>query len=75
MTKIFASIFIVVAGSLATAAQTAFIRINQAGYLPSDKKIAIAFADTSITGQFLIRTAETKAVVFAGNVHAVTKPD
>ncbi|MGH7782700.1 MAG: glycoside hydrolase family 9 protein, partial [Candidatus Binatia bacterium] len=74
-TKIFASIFMVGMASLAAFAQTAFIRVNQAGYLSSDKKVAIAFSNTPIEDGSLVRIAESKSVVFAGSLRAVPKPD
>ncbi len=41
-------------------AQTAFIRINQAGYLSQDDKKAIAFSKTPLEGGFAVLDAATK---------------
>jgi hypothetical protein len=49
------------------SAQITHIRINQAGYLPADTKVAIAFSDEPITSEFTVRDVETKRVTFTGN--------
>ena len=67
------SIATIIAGACFTAtayAQSAFIRVNQAGYLPNDTKIAIAFSDRQITGKFNVRDASSQAVVLTGNLRS-----
>ena len=63
-------IFILILGThliaIAATAQTTFIRVNQAGYLPNDTKVAVAFSDKQITGKFTVRDAATQAVVLTG---------
>jgi len=51
-------------------AQSAFIRLNQAGYLPADTKIAIAFSAQPVTGKFTVRDANSSAVVLTGDLRA-----
>jgi peptidoglycan/xylan/chitin deacetylase (PgdA/CDA1 family) len=53
---------------LSANAQSVFIRINQAGYLPDDTKTAIAFSDRPITGKFTVRDATSRAVVLTGDI-------
>jgi peptidoglycan/xylan/chitin deacetylase (PgdA/CDA1 family) len=57
------------------SAQTAHVRINQAGYLPSDTKNAIAFSNEPIDGKFIVRDVETKRVAFMGNIRPVERPN
>ncbi|MEP7212034.1 MAG: glycoside hydrolase family 9 protein [Acidobacteriota bacterium] len=53
--------------------QAAFIRVNQAGYLPGDTKKAIAFSRAPLEDKaFLVRT-ET-AVFFSGKMSPAAKP-
>lgn len=59
----------------AAVAQTAHIRINQAGYLPADTKVAVAFSNEPITGEFTVRDAETKRAAFAGNIKPTERPN
>jgi hypothetical protein len=47
----------------AVAQSTAFIRINQVGYLSSDTKIAIAFSKSPVTGEFVLRDLSNRAVL------------
>lgn len=65
----------IVALSISTFAQAAHIRLNQAGYLPTDLKIAIAFANGPIEGPFLVRHPATKSVVLSGSMKSVPRPD
>lgn len=55
------------------AAQSAYIRINQAGYLPSDSKIAIAFSAKPLDGKFSVLDAASKRPVFAGRLRATAE--
>lgn len=48
----------------AARAQSAYIRINQVGYLAADTKIALAFSKTPLEGDFVLREAVTKRVVY-----------
>ena len=45
---------ILVAFSSTAAAESAWIRVNQVGYLPNDPKIAVLSSDVPLTGQFTI---------------------
>lgn len=54
--------------------QTAFIRINQVGYLPADRKAAIVFSSTPIADEaFLVRNS-SGSIVWSGRVKAVDPP-
>lgn len=53
-------------------AQTAFIRINQIGYLPDDSKIAVAFSKTPLEGEFEVLNAATKDVGFRAPLKQVS---
>ncbi len=62
------------AGTCAAAAQDAFIRVNQAGYLPEDKKVAIAFSREPLADEaFLVRDTKSN-VVWSGRVAKVDAP-
>ena len=45
-----------------------FIRINQAGYLKEDTKVAIAFSEASVKGNFSLHDAETGKRIFRGKI-------
>jgi len=54
-------------------AQSAYIRVNEAGYLPEDKKVAIAFSKEPLTDEsFLVRNIS--GVVWSGRVKRVAAP-
>lgn len=73
MTKFFALLLIIGLSALFVWAQSAYIRIDQAGYLPSDKKVAIAFSKTPLSDRhFLVRSG--KSVVFSGEATALVAP-
>src|SRR5262245_2624340 len=40
--------------AVAAAAETAWIRVNQVGYLPGDPKIAVLSSDEPLAGQFRV---------------------
>ena len=51
-------------------AQDTWIRINLAGYLPDDVKVAVLISQQSVGGDFEIRDALSDAVVYSGTGHA-----
>ncbi|HEX7297035.1 MAG TPA: glycoside hydrolase family 9 protein, partial [Pyrinomonadaceae bacterium] len=53
------------------SAQTAYIRINQTGYRPTDKKIALIFSKTPLAGNFLVQNASTRQTVYRGPLREV----
>ncbi len=55
-------------------AQDVHIRINQAGYQPHDRKIAVAFSNSRIAGEFVVKHANTKSAVHRGSVKSVPPP-
>lgn len=61
--------------STLASAQTAFIRVNQAGYLPNDRKVAIAFSSDSLKdAKFVIRDNKG-AIVQRGKARKTTPPE
>lgn len=58
-------------GTQDSLSQSAFIRVNQAGYLPADKKVAIAFSNSPIADEaFLVRDAKGN-IVWSGRVKSI----
>ncbi len=55
-------------------AQEAHVRINQAGFLPEDPKVALAFAVERLSGEFLVRDVASDAVVLRGPIESVAAP-
>jgi hypothetical protein len=43
---------------------TIYMRVNQVGYLENDQKVAIAFSEKAIRGNFTVHNAETGKQVF-----------
>lgn len=65
---------ILLMAALALPAQDVFIRVNQAGYLPNDTKVAIAFSTAPIADEsFLVRNSD-KNIVWSGRVKNVDLP-
>lgn len=56
-------------------AQSAYIRINQIGYLPNDSKIAIAFSKAPLTGDFVLLDAATKREVYRAPLKQISAPN
>ncbi len=56
-------------------AQQAHVRINQVGYRVDDPKVAIAFANQPLTGEFAVRDVTTGGVVHTGPIAAVAVPE
>lgn len=61
--------------SVSVPAENAFIRINQAGYQPGDTKKAVAFANEPLTGDFVVRSAVTKQLIYTGRIVSVPPPN
>jgi endoglucanase len=63
---------------LATAASASaseiFVRFNQAGYLPNDRKIAIAFSRTPLSGSFELRDTRTHRPAHVGTISKSAAP-
>ena len=49
-----------------------FLRVNQAGYLPHDTKIAVAFGSSALAGAFTVCDAATGAAVWSGPATALS---
>ena len=69
-----AVLFAFVASGTAFGQTNAYIRINQAGYPPTDAKIAIAFSKTRLGGDFVLRD-NVNRVVFRGPLRLVAPPN
>ena len=63
----FATMFLAYSG----AAQNAYFRFNQAGYLPSDIKIGFVFSERPLSGNFTVLNAASKTVVFTGKLETI----
>ena len=57
--------FLLIAAVWPLSAQT-WVRINQAGYLPDDIKVAVLISTTKTSGDFVVRDAMTDAEVLRG---------
>ncbi|MGB7070222.1 MAG: glycoside hydrolase family 9 protein [Pyrinomonadaceae bacterium] len=53
----------------------AFIRINQAGYLPQDTKAAIVFSKAPLTGDFTVRNLKNGNVEFRSGLKPLNAPN
>ncbi|HVF47366.1 MAG TPA: cellulase N-terminal Ig-like domain-containing protein, partial [Pyrinomonadaceae bacterium] len=53
---------------------TTFIRVNQAGYLPDEKKTAIAFSRAPVADEYFLVRDSMGNVVWTGRVKAITAP-
>ncbi|MCC7307471.1 MAG: glycoside hydrolase family 9 protein [Acidobacteria bacterium] len=73
MQKLILLIGIIITSLISAFAQSVHIRVNQAGYLPNDKKVAIAFSKEPIADEsFLVRNGD--GVVWGGRVKPVAPP-
>ena len=69
--KVF-SVLLVCATAIAVHAQTKiFIRTNQLGFAPTDRKVAIAFSNDPLPREFRIKDATTQTALFTGNTDRV----
>src|SRR5580704_14554563 len=57
--------------SIAASAQEIYLRVDQAGYLPSDNKVAVAFSKGELPPSFEILDADTQQVVYHGSTKAL----
>ena len=55
--------------------QHAYIRLNQAGYLTADQKIAIVISNKPLTGSFTVARASGNRRVFSGKLNHLPAPD
>src|SRR5688572_8139189 len=53
-------------------AQSAFIRVNQAGYQPTDIKVAVIMSEKPIPDDVVLKDAATRAIVRLPLVNGVT---
>ena len=75
MTKfIFAAIGVLTV-AISAAAQSTYFRLNQAGYLSSDSKIAIVISKTAISGDFVIKDQAGASAVFRGKLEKLPASD
>jgi len=66
---------IILTFSLSAFAQSAHIRVNQAGYMPGEPKVAVVFADRPITRRFTVRNANSNTVVLIGEIRDAAVPE
>lgn len=66
----FSLLFLISSGSIASESirDSIFLRINQAGYLEEDSKVAIAFSEAPVKGNFSVHEAETGKRIFRGKI-------
>lgn len=66
---------ILVFACISAFAQPIYIRVNQAGYLPSDAKVAVAFSDRPLSGKFAVKEPSTNRTVFTGIIRPASQPE
>jgi hypothetical protein len=66
--------FLLLASRCSLGQTNAYTRINQAGYLPADAKIAIAFSKSPLRGEFVLRDNANR-VVFRRPLKSVSAPN
>lgn len=52
--------------SVASAMAQTWIRVNQAGYLPADRKVAVLISTSDTDGDFVVKEIKSSKVVFEG---------
>ena len=57
-----------------TFAQRAHVRVNQAGYLTDDPKVAIVFANVSVGESFVVKDVKTGAIAFKNRMAGAELP-
>ena len=67
------SALIVIAFYASVSAGDVNIRVNQAGYLRNDQKVAIVFSRTPLKGKFTLVDASGKAI-FSGSMKTSSAP-
>lgn len=60
--------------SASAFAQPVHIRVNQAGYLSADAKVAIAFSNRPLSGRFIVREPSTNRIAYSGVIQPATQP-
>ncbi len=68
------AVFVLLIAAWSSAAASVFIRINEAGYLSGDTKVAIAFSNDKLSGRFTVRDARGISVL-SGRIEPVNAPD
>ncbi len=58
-------------GTQSALSQTAFVRVNQAGYLSGDTKVATAFSNDKLMGRFTVRDTRGRAAL-TGRIDAIS---
>lgn len=62
------SLFLLAIGAQGQPAKEIYFRINVAGYLPNDNKVAIVFSNQSLKGSFSVIEKETNRKVLSGKL-------
>jgi peptidoglycan/xylan/chitin deacetylase (PgdA/CDA1 family) len=68
MTKLLLSVFGIMILAVSITGQTAYFRLNQAGYLPSESKIALVISKTELSGDVLVKDSANTSTVFTGKL-------
>ncbi len=68
----FLSAYILLVGSI--VASDVYIRVNQAGYVPADRKVAIIFSRAPITGDFELKNAGSESIALRASVTKAGAP-
>lgn len=61
--------------SFAEARDSVYVRVNQLGYQPGDSKVAIAFSDARVDGQFSVVDELSGQVIHSGTPNASSAPN
>src|SRR5690606_20670721 len=67
-------VILAAAASVANA-RSVHLRVNQAGYLPGDEKIAIVFADGPVSDGFVLKDVSSGKSIVTGTLRSVPVPE
>src|SRR5687768_10759834 len=67
-----ALVFVASLGGVSAAPPSAYLRVNLAGYLPGDRKVAVLFAEKPIKGWFTVRSGSPAQAVYRARVPAAS---
>lgn len=70
--KLFFAFIIFLSAAMSVNAAEVYIRVNQAGYLPNDSKVAIAFSREPLSGNFELKSGDARRTIFSGTVRAAS---
>ena len=73
--RLFSALVFGTVSAISVLGQAAHIRVNQAGYQPEDRKIAIVFSNSAVGPRFNVREVASNAVSYTGEAKQVPAPD